>query len=142
MAHADPASHVGPHARNEGAAQHGQTVTVAFHAEFACVSCAEAVDRALRTSPHITDVRVDYPGRTVHVTYHAGMTTSTAIQEQISAAAQGCRCTPADGGPVVGGDLPALAHRADMAAVTMGTSADRMQYEFPSTAAGRTFALA
>jgi P-type Cu2+ transporter len=115
---------------------HGATTTQAFRADVACPACAEAVERALRASPHISAVHVDYAARTVHVSYHAGMITAADIQALISASAYGCRCAPLAGqGPAVGGGLDALAHRADMAAVTMGTAADRMQYEFPSTGA-------
>lgn len=123
-----------PSESNHGA--DGGTVAQTFHADFACLTCAETVERALRDNPHISDIHVDYPTRTVRVAYRPGMITPDGIQELISSLAYGCRCTPQAGpGPSVGGDLDALAHRADMAAVTMSTAADRMQYEFPSTAA-------
>lgn len=114
---------------------HGEMVTQAFYAELACPDCAEAVERALRATPHVAGVHVDYPAKTVHVTYHAGMIGAETLARLIADSAHDCRCT-ADGGRVVaGGGLQALAHHADMAAVTMGTTADRMQYEFPVTAA-------
>ncbi len=118
--------------------QHGATISQTFRAEFACVECAEAAERALRANPHIIGVHVDYAGKTVHVTSHAGMIGAEAISAIISQSAHGCRCTPA-GEPSAGtgGRLEARAHHADMAAVTMNTAADRMQYEFPSTAAGK-----
>jgi Cu2+-exporting ATPase len=115
---------------------HAEPVSKTFHADLACLGCAEAVERALRANPHVTDVHVDYPAKTVHVTYHAGMLESGALARLISDSAHGCRCTP-DDQAAVGGGLEALAHHADMAAVTMGTTADRMQYEFPVTAAGK-----
>ena len=116
----------------------GGTTTQAFHADLACVQCAESVERALRGNSHVAGVHVDYPARTVHVTYHQGMVTSEQLAALISQSALGCRCE-AEGadGAAAGGDIAALAHTADMVAVTMGTSADRMQYEFPSTAAGK-----
>jgi Cu2+-exporting ATPase len=117
---------------------HGHAVTQSFRADFPCLACAEAVGQALRAAPHVTNVRIDYPNKTVHVTYHAGMVQPEELQRVISGNAHGCRCTADDPRTrAVGGALPALAHQADMVAVTMGTSADRMQYEFPSTAAGK-----
>ncbi len=117
--------------------RHGASTARVFRADFACIACAEAAERALRAHPHVTDARVDYPAKSVHVAYHDGMVSAGEIQSVISGSAAGCRCAPADEpGDAVGGGLAALAHHADMAAVTMGTSADRMQYEFPSTAAG------
>lgn len=108
-----------------------------FHADLACLACADAVDHALRHTPAITDVHVNYADRSVQVAYDAGRISLLTIQTLISTVAYGCRCAPADTpGPTIGGDLGALAHQADMAAVTMGTNSDRMQYEFPSTAAG------
>ncbi|HEY7294926.1 MAG TPA: HAD-IC family P-type ATPase, partial [Dehalococcoidia bacterium] len=125
--HAPPAQ---PH-------QHGAAVTRAFHADFACVGCAEAAARALRANPHVRSVELDYAGKTVYVTYHEDMIGADAISALISQSAHGCRCTPAgDRSAGTGGRLEARAHHADMAAVTMNTAADRMQYEFPSTRAG------
>jgi P-type Cu2+ transporter len=126
-----------PHIPQLGHEHHGGVITATFRADLACVQCAEAVERALRANPHIVQVHVDYPARTVHVGYHAGMVTTDAINALISDSAHGCRCAADDGGAEAGGGIAALAHAADMAAVTMGTSADRMQYEFPSTSAGR-----
>jgi Cu2+-exporting ATPase len=119
--------------------QQETTVTQAFQADLACVGCAEAVERALRAHPQVTGVHVDYPAKTVHVTYRPGVaTTPESIARLISDNAYGCRCTPAD---ALDGEakasVQALAHHADMTAVTMGTTADRMQYEFPATAAGK-----
>ena len=129
---------VTPHTTSSHHHAHGDTVTQVFQADFACLACARAVERALRDQPHVTGVRVDYRAWTVHVTYHAGEADPAAIQALISDRAHGCRCAPAAAaGQAVGGGLAALAHHADMAAVTMGTAADRMQYEFPSTAAGK-----
>ena len=121
----------------------GQTTTEAFRANLACVACAEAVERALGAEPQIERVHVDYPGRLIHVTYHPEGIRRAQIESLISSHAFGCRCASEDGhGPNAGGDLVSLAHHADMAAVTMGTTADRMQYEFPSTAAEKLHAAA
>jgi Cu2+-exporting ATPase len=121
----------------------GGTAAQTFQADLACVACAEAVERALRGTPHITGVHVDYAARTVHVTFHAGLINPVEIQRMISTAAYGCHCNPETGpGPHVGGALQALAHQADMASVTMGTAVDRMQYEFPATTAGRLHHMA
>src|SRR5581483_6362467 len=74
----------------------GGTITRAFNTNFACIGCADAVERTLRSNPHVAGVHIDYPARTVHVTYHDGMIAPAAIQALISDAALGCRCAPAD----------------------------------------------
>jgi Cu2+-exporting ATPase len=112
-------------------------VTEAFHTDLACVQCAETVERALRANPHVVGVHVDYPAKTVHVTYHQDMVSLETLAALISESALGCRCELPGAAEAVGGDLPALAHAADMAAVTLNTTADRMQYEFPATAAAK-----
>lgn len=120
-------------------AQLGVFVTQAFAADLACIGCAEAVERALRAHPHVTGVHVDYPNKTVHVTYHpAVVTTPETLARLLSESAHDCPCAPA-GAESAGtaGTVQSLAHYADMAAVTMGTTADGMHYEFPSTAAGK-----
>jgi Cu2+-exporting ATPase len=114
------------------------TTTQTFGADLACIACAEAVERALRANPHVIAARVDFPGHTVRVTFHTGMTTAEDVAALISSSAHACRCTPANQpDSSAGGGMAALAHHTDMAAVTMSTAADRMQYEFPSTAAGK-----
>ncbi|MBX6341170.1 MAG: heavy metal translocating P-type ATPase, partial [Thermomicrobiaceae bacterium] len=132
------ASHSHSHPGAAGHERHEHVAEQTFSARFACVACAEAAERALRANPHVVSVRVDYPARQVHVGYHAGAVTPEEIQRLISEAAYDCRCAPT-GAPseATGGDLESLAHHADMAAVTQGTTMDRMQYEFPSTAAER-----
>jgi Cu2+-exporting ATPase len=121
---------------NTGPEQHSPTISrQTFRVSFPCLACAEEVDRALRSAEHVVDVRVDYAANLVSVTYRRGSVTPDQISEVISQAAHGCRCSTEDGAAAAGGHLPALAHHADMAAVTMGTTADRMQYEFPSTSA-------
>ena len=122
----------------------GGTVQATFHIEFACVQCADDIMHALVASPHVATVHVDYPGRRAQVTYHAGMITTGEIQAMISGAAHGCRCVTDMGASDMaepekpsGGDLAALAHGADMAVLTQGTAADRMQYEFPHTGGAR-----
>jgi Cu2+-exporting ATPase len=110
-------------------------VTLSFRAALACPCCAHDVERALRAHPHVLAVHVDPARQQVHVTAHAGAVTPAEIQSLIVRAGHGCRCAPLPEGTPAGGDLPALAHQADMAAVTMNTAADRMQYEFLSTAA-------
>src|SRR3954454_18555203 len=60
-----------------------------------CLECADAVVRTLRAQAHISDVHLDWAHNRVHVTYHDGMITPTAIGQVIASA--GCSCTPADG---------------------------------------------
>ena len=109
---------------------HGQ-----LRADFPCVACAEEAERAVRAAPGVVKAAANYRTRTMDVDYRADAITPNAIRNLISQSAHGCRCSAADGAGEVGGELPSLAHHADMAAVTMGTDTDRMQYEFPSTSA-------
>jgi Cu2+-exporting ATPase len=126
------------HAAHAGHGTHGDTVTQSFTADLACVQCAASVEHALRANQHITAVHVDYGAKAVHVTYHPGMIEPSAIQTLISDAAHGCRCAPqVSEAPPSGGDIDSLVHHAQMAPITMNTAADRMQYEMPSTAAGK-----
>ncbi len=109
-----------------------------FKADFACVACANDIESALRSNPHVTGVRIDYPARIVEVAYYPEMIGLAEIESVISVSGYGCNCAPANHhGPSVTGELDGLAHDVDMAAVTMNTAADRMQYEFPSTPAAR-----
>lgn len=109
-----------------------------FKADFACVACANAIEQRLRANPHVTGVHIDYPARIVEVTYLPKTIGLAEIESNISASCYGCDCAPANHhGPVIPGELDGLAHNVDMAAVTMNTAADRMQYEFPSTSAAR-----
>ena len=116
-----------------------EPVTQTFVADLACIGCAEAVERALRAHPHVTGMHVDFPNKRVHITYRPSIVTTPAtLAKLISEHAHGCQCSPAGAESIPKtSSLQSLAHHADMAAVTMGTTADRMQYEFPSTAAGK-----
>lgn len=115
-----------------------ELTTSTFQADFACLCCADAVERALRANPSVTAVDIDRSTNRVEVSYRANDLTEKELQTLISTHGHGCRCGPlGDDGSAVGGGLDALAHHADMAAITMGTHADRMQYELPSTAAAK-----
>ena len=108
------------------------TIQRTFEADFACVACANGIERALRAIPHVTGVRIDYPARQVTVDYQPELISAAEIESVISAYGYGCDCAPANHhGPIVEGKLDGLAHDVDMAAITMNTAADRMQYEFP-----------
>src|SRR5438046_1897800 len=114
------------------------TESVAFSAHFACPACAREVERALRANPHVERAEVDYRHQLARVTYRTDALSRRAVEELISRAGFGCSCGAiGTDGPKVGGDLSALAHHADMAAVTMSTTVDRMQYEFAATSAGK-----
>src|SRR5437899_725740 len=112
-------------------AEPSQLAQKRFHAAFSCVACAEEAERGVRAGPGVVQAKADYRARMVDVVYRPDAITPEHIRHLISDAAHGCRCASEDGSNAVGGSLPALAHHADMAAVTMGTDADRMQYEFP-----------
>ncbi len=111
-------------------------------ADLHCTACADAVERALRANPHITQVHLDWQNDVVHVGYHAGMIDETAIHELI--AATGCRCEGAGAAHDHSGHaqpeqraeaqrMQHLGHAVDVQPITMGTKHDRMQYELPAT---------
>jgi copper chaperone CopZ len=119
------------------AEQHATFTLDALH----CPECADAVERALRTLPHVTSVHLDWAHNVVHVSYHAGMITSEEIEHVI--ADTGCPCELADGTHEYAGHgqpserrrLQRLQHAVDVQPITMGTKHDRMQYELPATSA-------
>lgn len=104
-----------------------------------CTECAEAVEQALRSQPHVTSVHLDWANNAVHVGYHAGMISAEEIERVI--ASTGCACAPADGAhdhaghvqPSEARRLQRLQHAVDVQPITMGTKHDRMQYEQPAT---------
>ncbi len=109
------------------------------------VCCARAAERALLASPHVVAVRVDYRAETASVTYYPGATTPKALAALVRAA--GCPCEGAatggaagsagDAAGSAGGESAAhLAHRAQMAPITLGTKHDRLQYELAASGAG------
>jgi Cu2+-exporting ATPase len=110
-----------------------------------CTGCADAVERALKGNPHITEVRLDWPNNVVRVSYHAGMIDEAAIRRLIQST--GCPCEAADDHAGHEGHANAAAtispqarlehlrHGVDVQPITMGTKHDRMQYELPATGA-------
>lgn len=71
-----------------------------------------------------------HPGRDADCRRH--------IEELISTCGFNCPCNLLNHAePAVQGSLENLAHHVDMASVTMGTTANRLQYEFPSTTAAQ-----
>ncbi len=126
---------------------HPATESPAAHAAIAleglhCLECAQAVEDALRASPHITSVHVDWLNNVAHVAYHPGLITIPDIEALV--ASTGCSCDVVGGAatdhthPVAPSPqrrLAHLAHGVDTQPITMGTRHDRMQYEMPATAA-------
>ena len=98
----------------------------------ACVCCAEDLEKYLSAQPHVARARVDFQNDRLEVDYHRGMTTETEIRALVDASGW-CRCAGGLAAPT--SDISHLHHEAQMAPVTMGTKADRMQYELPATAA-------
>jgi len=106
--------------------------------DLACVDCAEALQRTLRESQHVTSARVDFRTKQVTIQYHEGMISEDELRELINGSNR-CTCTgEAASGHGVHASVARnvhLHHRTQMAPITMGTTHDRMQYEMPSTAA-------
>jgi len=95
-----------------------------------CIPCAEALERALRDSPHVRRVHADVDAGLVHVEYDAAAISESDLVALIDATGR-CTCEPA----AAPGHARHLEHRAQMAPITMGTTNDRMQYELPSSGA-------
>jgi Cu2+-exporting ATPase len=95
-----------------------------------CACCADEIPPALKASPHVIEAKLDWQGDAIEVTYHAGMISREEIEELIRATS--CCSVPPAGQPA---SMMHAAHSAQMAAVTMGTKHDRMQYEMPSSGA-------
>ena len=57
--------------------------------DFACVACANGIERALRAIPHVTGVRIDYPARQVTVDYQPELISAAEIESVISASGYG-----------------------------------------------------
>jgi len=105
-----------------------------------CLRCADAVERALREQPHVTDVRLDWKNDVVHVGYDPARIGPKDIEEIITQT--GCDCKPTEveeehheamAPPVR--RMQHLGHGVDAQPIAMGTKHDRMQYEMPATPA-------
>jgi Cu2+-exporting ATPase len=111
-----------------------------------CTGCADEIEQALRSTPHVTAVHLDWANDVVHVTYHAGMTTPEEVERVVTST--GCSCGPEaaapapphehaghgpQGRPSPQREMQHLAHGIDVQPITMNTKHDRMQYEMPAT---------
>ena len=76
-------------------------------ADVHCLDCADAVERALKANPHITQVQFDWANDVVQVGYHAGIITPAAIEQLITTS--GCSCVPAGQREAVAESLVRLA---------------------------------
>jgi len=107
-----------------------------------CRGCADAVERALRAQPHVTDVRLDWKNDLVHVGYDPTRIVPEDIEGAITQT--GCDCTPTE----VGEErhlheamapperrMRHIEHGVHAQPISMGTKHDRMQYEAPVTQA-------
>ena len=125
----DPASRHG--------ARHGAFELGGVH----CRGCADAVERALRAQPHVTDVRLDWKNDLVHVGYDPTRIGPEDIEGVITQT--GCDCKPTEVGEEHHHEAMAppqrrmqhLEHGVDAQPISMGTKHDRMQYEAPATQA-------
>jgi P-type Cu2+ transporter len=106
-----------------------------------CRGCADAVVRALRAQPHVTDVRLDWKNDLVHVGYDPTRIGPEDIEGTITQT--GCDCKPTDVGEEHHHEAMAppqrrmqhIEHGVDAQPISMGTKHDRMQYEAPATQA-------
>jgi P-type Cu2+ transporter len=110
-----------------------------------CRGCADAVERALRDQPHVTDVRLDWKNDLVHVGYDPTRIGPEVIEGAITGT--GCDCKPTGVEAEAGEEhhheamappqrrMRHLEHGVDAQPISMGTKHDRMQYEAPATQA-------
>jgi Cu2+-exporting ATPase len=105
-----------------------------------CLRCADAVERALREHPHVTDVRLDWKNVVVQVGYDPARIGAETIEEIITQT--GCDCKPTEveeehHEAVAPPErrMQHLGHGVDTQPIAMGTKHDRMQYEMPATPA-------
>jgi Cu2+-exporting ATPase len=105
-----------------------------------CRGCADAVERALRAQPHVTDVRLDWKNDLVHVGYDPTRIGPEDIEGTITQT--GCDCKPTEVGEhhheamaPPERRMQHLEHGVDAQPISMGTKHDRMQYEAPATQA-------
>jgi len=98
-----------------------------------CVCCAEQLERSLIAVPGVSRAHVDFAMAVAHVEYDPGVLDPADLHERINASAR-CTC---DGHTHAPENAAHLAHRAQMAPISMGTTHDRMQYELPSTGVRR-----
>lgn len=96
-----------------------------------CLPCAEELARALERDDRILKATVDFADATVQVEYDSGAIDAAGVRRLID---ESKRCACADSAARVSGTTH-LAHRAQMAPITLGAPHDRMQYELPSSAA-------
>jgi Cu2+-exporting ATPase len=99
--------------------------------DLGCTCCAEAVLEAVHAVPGVAHAKLDYQSNRLTVEIDARLASETAVREAIDRA--GYRTS----GDAVGPSTGELAHTTDMTPVTCCTSADRMQYELPHSAARR-----
>jgi P-type Cu2+ transporter len=106
-----------------------------------CRGCADAVERALRAQPHVTDVRLDWKNDLVRVGYDPTKIGPQDIEGAITHT--GCDCGPTEAGEEHHHEAMAppdrrmqhIGHGVDAQPISMGTKHDRMQYEAPATQA-------
>jgi Cu2+-exporting ATPase len=122
---------------HDPASRHGAFELGGVH----CRGCADAVVRALRAQPHVTDVRLDWKNDLVRVGYDPTRIGPEAIEGAITRT--GCDCKPTGVGEEHHHEAMAppqrrmrhIEHGVDAQPISMGTKHDRMQYEAPATQA-------
>ncbi|MGE0688528.1 MAG: heavy metal translocating P-type ATPase, partial [Dehalococcoidia bacterium] len=99
-----------------------------------CVCCADELDSTVRANPAVIHAHVDFQAEILHIDYKPDQTDEPAIRQLVEESGR-CRCADDAAATDVHADMAHMHHRADMAPVTMGTKADRMQYELPASSA-------
>jgi len=104
-----------------------------------CLSCATAIEEALRAQPNVVDVRLDWKANTVRVGYDPTKIGPEDVEDVITQT--GCDCAPVEApdehlvAPSPSRRVVHMEHGVDTQPINMGTKHDRMQYEMPATQA-------
>ena len=104
-----------------------------------CLSCATAIEEALRAQPNVVDVRLDWKANTVRVGYDPTKIGPEDIEDVITQT--GCDCAPVEApdehlvAPSPSRRVVHMEHGVDTQPINTGTKHDRMQYEMPATQA-------
>lgn len=94
-----------------------------------CTCCADEILEGVRAVDGVRSADLDYQRAELRVAYDPAFTDEEAVRQAVRV--YGYRCDGDADGTTTG----RLAHGAQLAPITCGTKADRMQYELPHTRA-------
>ncbi len=87
-------AHTAHRAPRREEAQQGNQQLILKLEDVHCPGCADAVERTLRSHPHITSVHLDWANNVAHVSYDSGQISHEEIERLVTTT--GCKCAPND----------------------------------------------